>query len=164
MHIDRDGCMADPALYNSTTDVMTWPESYDYCLNATLQLSTPSSARTQREMTSFLQNDGGPKYWIGLRRSLLTLEWYWKNGNNSEYSVNYTKWGDGHRENPWKSLCASVSKDANNDFSWKSVPCCSKMRPVCYKKALYFSDLTFDKLDNHFYIVNQSRVYSLYND
>ncbi|XDV40698.1 hypothetical protein PO909_009730 [Leuciscus waleckii] len=118
---DRDGCMADPALYNSTTDVMTWPESHDYCLNATLQLSSPSSARAQREMTNFLQKDGGPRYWIGLRRSLLTLEWYWKNGNNSEYGVNYTKWADGHREDPWKSLCASVSRDANNDFSWKSL-------------------------------------------
>ncbi|XP_077070277.1 IgGFc-binding protein [Siphateles boraxobius] len=149
---DRDGCMADPALYKTTTDVMTWPESHDYCLNATLQLSTPNSARAQREMTRFLLKDGGPRYfWIGLRRSLLTLEWYWKNGNNSEYSVNYTKWADGHQEKPWKTLCASVSQD----FSWKSAPCCSKMRPVCYKKALYFSDLTFDSLDNHFYIVSR---------
>ncbi|XP_039506557.1 IgGFc-binding protein-like [Pimephales promelas] len=154
---DRDGCMADPALYKTTTDVMTWPESHDYCLNATLQLSKASSARAQRDMTNFLQKDVGPRYfWIGLRRSLLTLEWYWKNGNNSEYSMNYTKWADGHQETPWKSLCASVSQDANKDFSWKSVPCCSKMRPVCYKKALYFSGLTFDSLHNHFYIVNQT--------
>ncbi|KAK7146969.1 hypothetical protein R3I94_009725 [Phoxinus phoxinus] len=144
---DRDGCMADPALYKTSTDVMTWPESHDYCLNATFQLSTPSSSRAQREMTSFLLKDDGPRYfWIGLRRSLLTLEWQWKNG---EYSVNYTKWGDGHPEKPWKSLCASVSQDANRDYPWKSVPCCFKMRPVCCKKALYFSDLTFDSLDNH---------------
>lgn len=155
MHIDRDGCVADPAQYKTTTDVMTWPESHDYCLNITFQMGTPSSLRAQKEMTNFLQKNGGPAYfWIGLRRSLLTLEWYWKNGRDSEYNLNYTKWAVGHPEKPWKGMCASVSQDANKDFSWKSVPCCTKMRPVCNKKGKYFSDLTFDALYYHFYIIN----------
>ncbi|XP_016315583.1 IgGFc-binding protein [Sinocyclocheilus anshuiensis] len=150
---DRDGCVADSAHYKTTTDVMTWPESHRYCLNISYQLSTPSSEMAQKEMTNFLQNNRGPGYlWIGLRRSLFTSEWYWQKGNDSESSVSFTKWADGHPDMPWKALCAAVSQDANKEFSWKSVSCCSKLGPICYKQAKYFSDMTFNTLYDHFRI------------
>ncbi|KAK2902717.1 hypothetical protein Q8A67_007430 [Cirrhinus molitorella] len=147
---DRDGCVADSAYYKTNTTVMTWPESYHYCLNMSYQLSAPSSEKAQKQMTDFLQNNGGPGYlWIGLRRSLFTSEWYWQKGNDSEYSVSYTKWADGHPDKPWKALCASMS---NKEFSWKSVPCCTKLRPFCYKEAKYFNEMAFDTLYDHFSI------------
>lgn len=116
-------------------------------------MSTPDSAKAQQEMSNFLLNaNSSGLLWIGLRRSLLTLDWYWQIGNESEYNVDYTNWAEGHPDKPWKALCASVSQDANKKFSWKSAPCCTKMRPVCYKKGQYFSDITFDSLNDHFYI------------
>ncbi|XP_043117642.1 IgGFc-binding protein-like [Puntigrus tetrazona] len=150
---DRDGCVADSAQFITTTDVMTWPQSHHYCLNISYQLSTPSSEMAQKELTSFLQNNGSHGYlWIGLRRSLSTLEWYWQKGNDSEYSVSYTKWADGHPDKPWKALCAAVSQDANKEFSWKSMSCCTKLRPICYKQGKYFNDMTFNTLYDQFSI------------
>ncbi|XP_052474056.1 uncharacterized protein LOC128030449 [Carassius gibelio] len=102
-------------------------------------------------MTNFLQNNIGPGYlWIGLRRSLFTSEWYWLKGNDSKYSVSFTKWANGHPDIPQKALCAAVSKDSNKEFSWKSVSCCSKLRPICYKQGKYFSDITFNTLYDNF--------------
>lgn len=151
---DRNGCVAEPEQYKTTTAVMTWPESNDYCLNTTQGLSTPDSAKAQQEMSNFLLNaNSSGLLWIGLRRSLLTLDWYWQIGNESEFNVDYTNWAEGHPDKPWKALCASVSQDAKKTFSWKSAPCCTKMRPVCYKKGQYFSDITFDSLNDHLYIV-----------
>ncbi|KAL0171527.1 hypothetical protein M9458_031838, partial [Cirrhinus mrigala] len=91
---------------------MTWPESHHYCLNMSYQLITPSSEKAQKEMTNFLQSNR-----VSGR---LTSEWYWQISNASEYSVSYTKWAVGHPNKPWKALCASVSQDANKEFSWKS--------------------------------------------
>lgn len=151
---DRDGCVADSSYYKTNTTVMTWPESHHYCLNMSYQLITPSSEKAQNEMTNFLQSNTVPGYlWIGLRRSRLTSEWSWQISNDSEYSVNYTKWAVGHPNKPWKALCASVSQDANQEFSWKSVPCCAKLRPFCYKEAKYFNHITFDTLYDHFSMI-----------
>ncbi|KTF90309.1 hypothetical protein cypCar_00019207 [Cyprinus carpio] len=150
---DHDGCVADSAQFKTTTDVMTWSQSRHYCLNISYQLSTPSSEMSQKEMTNFLQNNGSRGYlWIGLRRSQFMSEWYWQKGNDSEYSVNYTKWADGHPDKPWKA-CAAVSQDANKEFSWKSLPCCTKLRPICYK-GKYFSDVTFNTLYDHYSITS----------
>ncbi len=163
---DRDGCVADSALFKTTTDVMTWPQSHHYCLNISYQLSTPSNEIAQKEMTNFLQNNGSRGFlWIGLRRSLslFTSEWYWQKGNDSEYSVNYTKWADGHPDKPWKALCAAVSQDANQQFSWKSVSCCTKLRPICHKQGKYFSDMIFNTLYDHFSITYQKVCPSCWN-
>ncbi|XP_052435015.1 uncharacterized protein LOC127975199 [Carassius gibelio] len=150
---DRNGCLADSAQFKTTTNVMTWQQSYQYCLNIAYQLSTPSSEMAQKQMTNFLRNTGSRRYfWIGLRRSNSMSEWYWQKGNDTQYSVSYTKWARGHPDKPWKALCAAVSQDDNNEFTWKSLACCARLRPVCYKHSEYFSDMTFNTLYDHFNI------------
>lgn len=131
------------------TDPMTWPESHQYCLNETYQLFTPDSTDAQAQMVNWLfKHNRYDDVWIGLRRSLLTLDWYWQAGHESVHNVSYTKWAHEHPGDPWKAMCASGKLDRNKNFFWKSVACCMKMKPVCYEKSTYFKDLAFEALDD----------------
>lgn len=147
--VDQDGCLAISGNFSVGDDLMTWPESHQYCLNETDQLVTPNSLHARTEMLEWLSKEyRHGDFWIGLRRSLFTVDWYWQAGNESFKNVSYTSWADGHPYKPLKALCASGHLDPNKKFSWKSVSCCQKMRPVCYKKPSYFSHLTFEPLDD----------------
>nr|XP_055066938.1 uncharacterized protein LOC129448523 [Misgurnus anguillicaudatus] len=146
---DQDGCLAISGNFSVGDDHMTWPESHQYCLNETDQLVTLNSLYARTKMLEWLSNEyKHSDFWIGLRRSLFTLDWYWQTGNESFRNVSYTLWANGHPYEPLKALCASGHLDPNKNFFWKSVPCCQRMRPVCYKKPSYFSHLTFEPLDD----------------
>ncbi|XP_052000355.1 IgGFc-binding protein-like isoform X1 [Xyrauchen texanus] len=145
---DHDGCVAEGVEFITATDLMTWPESHQYCLNGSYQMFSPTNKMAQDKMTMWLQKNANQEdIWIGLRRSLLTEEWYWQIGNESVRNVNYTLWADGHPVEPQNALCASVSPQAGRNFFWKSVRCCFKLRPVCFKSATYFNEITFEMVD-----------------
>ncbi|KAI7806978.1 uncharacterized protein LOC130558586 [Triplophysa rosa] len=145
---DPHGCLDKPAKFIPGTHPMTWPESHQYCLNETYQLLTPNSTDAQTQMVDWLfKHNYSDDVWIGLRRSLLTLDWYWQAGHESIHDVSYTEWAYEHPGDPWKAMCASGNLDSNKNFFWKSVACCMKMIPVCYKESTYFKDLASETLD-----------------
>lgn len=128
---------------------MTWPESHQYCLNETYQLVTPDSPDAQTKMVNWLERQHyHHDIWIGLRRSLLTLDWYWQAGHESSYNVSHTKWAKNQPGDPWKAKCASGHIDKTGNFHWNSLACCMTMIPVCYEKGTYFKDLASETLDD----------------
>lgn len=124
-------------------DEMSWFMSCMYCKEKADQLARIVTNNTVEKMVLNMTLQEPTEGWIGLRRSLFTTEWYWKNEDNYPSTVNFTYWERGQPEKPEKGLCASVSLDPRKKFKWKSASCCSKKKPVCYKttKYLTYSDI-----------------------
>ncbi|KAI7806979.1 hypothetical protein IRJ41_017009 [Triplophysa rosa] len=130
---DPDGCSLHPPEITVAPTPMSWPESHQYCTSTSDELISPSTVIARSALTEFLRNAANTEHWIGLRRSLLTLDWYWQKGNESEDLMD-TQWGAGEPSDPVQGMCASVF----SDLTWKSVRCCTELKAICYKKPDYF--------------------------
>ncbi|KAK9961293.1 hypothetical protein ABG768_009088 [Culter alburnus] len=137
---DLHGCMLVPGAFSVGRDPLNWMESREYCMNNGNQLACPVSKAVLQDMADNLTTEDGHG-WIGLRRSLLTTEWYWQDEHEPPTNVSYVHWDDGHPLDPLKGLCTSVSLDSKNDFKWHSAHCCDKKKPVCYKRPAYLNPL-----------------------
>ncbi|XP_077070278.1 uncharacterized protein LOC143722682 [Siphateles boraxobius] len=128
---DLHGCVLVPGAFAVGRDPLNWTESLEYCMNNGNQFACPVIKAVLKDMADNLTTEDGTG-WIGLRRSLLTTEWYWQ----EEYvpKVSYVHWDDGQPLDLLKGLCASMSLDPKHDFKWQSARCCDKKKPVCYKK------------------------------
>lgn len=138
MHSDLHGCMLVPGAFSVGRDPLNWTESREYCMINGNQFACPVSKAVLKDMADNLTTEDGHG-WIGLRRSLLTTEWYWQDEYEPPTNVNYVHWDDGHPLGLLKGLCTSMSLDSKNDFKWHSARCCDKKKPVCYKRPAYLN-------------------------
>ncbi|XP_050987829.1 uncharacterized protein LOC127178772 [Labeo rohita] len=135
---DLHGCVVVPGAFRIGHDPLTWAKSHEYCINKGCQFACPVTKSVHNDMADNLTKEDGDG-WIGLRRSLLTTDWYWQEDDDLSTFVNYVHWDDGHPLDPVKGLCTSVSLDPNKDFKWQSARCCDKKKPVCYKRPAYLN-------------------------
>lgn len=140
MHPDLHGCVSVPGAFATGRDPLTWKKSREYCMNNENQFACPVTESVHKDMADNLNKEDGDG-WIGLRRSLLTTDWYWQEEYDTPISVNYDHWDDKHPLDLLKGLCTSVSLDPKNDFKWRSARCCDKKKPVCYKRPAYLNPL-----------------------
>ncbi|XP_059364779.1 IgGFc-binding protein-like [Carassius carassius] len=135
---DLHGCVVVPGAFAIGKDTLTWKKSREYCMINGNQFACPVTKSVLKDMADNLTKEDGDG-WIGLRRSLLTTDWYWQEEYEPPISVNYVHWKDGHPLGVLKGLCTSVSLDPKNYFKWKSARCCDKKKPVCYKRPVYLN-------------------------
>ncbi|XP_026140881.1 uncharacterized protein LOC113116762 [Carassius auratus] len=134
---DLHGCVLVPGSFAIGPDPLTWKKSREYCMNNGNQFACPVTESIHKDMADNLTKEDGDG-WIGLRRSLLTTDWYWQEEYDPPTSVNYVHWDKKQPLDVLKGLCTSVSLDPKNDFKWRSARCCDKKKPVCYKWPVYF--------------------------
>ncbi|XP_052003567.1 uncharacterized protein LOC127658358 [Xyrauchen texanus] len=137
---DPLGCLLHSTGFEIIQTPMTWVESHQNCIFTKGQLIIPNTAEAQMQIANFLDSQEVQEdLWIGLRRSLFTLDWYWQKGNVSIYNSSYTHWGNGEPGDHLKGMCVSIFPNSIIDYPWKSVRCCTKLKSVCYRTAQYFS-------------------------
>ncbi|XP_026083855.1 uncharacterized protein LOC113059528 [Carassius auratus] len=136
---DPLGCGFVTAKFDIIVTPQTWPESHQYCMLISDELFSPSNEADQAEMAHILNNKGmNERLWIGVRRSLMTLDWYQQKGESSN-SLPYTQWGTREPGDAVMGMCASVFPNPSMDFLWETTPCCTKLKSICYTRAKYFT-------------------------
>ncbi|KTF90307.1 hypothetical protein cypCar_00019209 [Cyprinus carpio] len=136
---DDRGCLLTPEIFVLGEDEMSWFKSREYCMQNADLFARLNNESSQTKMALNMTREEPTEGWISLRRSLYSTDWYWKNEDTFSPNVDFTYWEKGQPEKPEKGLCASVSLDPNKNFKWKSARCCSKKKPVCYKRQKYFT-------------------------
>ncbi|XP_058603352.1 uncharacterized protein LOC131522115 isoform X3 [Onychostoma macrolepis] len=135
---DPLGCVLVPSKFEIIVTPQTWPESHQYCKLISDELFSPRNEAAHAEMASILSTDSmNERFWIGVRRSLLNLDWYRQKGNSS-HNLSYTRWGTGEPGVAVKGMCASVFPNPSMDFQWETTQCCTLLKSVCYTRAQYF--------------------------
>ncbi|XP_043117444.1 uncharacterized protein LOC122360694 [Puntigrus tetrazona] len=137
---DLHGCVLIPGAFAIGKDPLNWKKSREYCMNNGNQFACPITEAVQKDMADNLTKEDGDG-WIGLRRSLLTTDWYWQEEYDTPISVNYLHWDYKQPLDLLKGFCTSVSLDPKNNFKWRSARCCDKKKPVCYKRPAYLNPL-----------------------
>ncbi|XP_026861207.2 C-type lectin galactose-binding isoform [Electrophorus electricus] len=133
---DSNGCLVIPANIDIGNQAMSWQQSCEYCIRKGSNLISPSSSVYQSLMAKMLTDvKAQGQAWIGLRRSLITMAWYWQ----SEDDFGFTDWDKDQPDIPEKGMCASMLMTPGSDYTWSSDPCCSTKLPVCYMPAQYMS-------------------------
>ncbi|XP_016147946.1 uncharacterized protein [Sinocyclocheilus grahami] len=152
---DSLGCALVPSKFDIIVTPQTWPESHQYCKLISDELFSPSNEAAHAEMASILSNDHkNERFWIGVRRSLLKLDWYRQKGNSS-HNLSYTRWGNGEPGVAVNGMCASVFPNPSMDFQWETIHCCTLLKSICYTRAQHFSlyipisDEMSDETDNN---------------
>ncbi len=139
MHLDPSGCALVPSKFDIVVTPQTWPESHQNCKLISDELFSPSNEAAHAEMASTLSDDGmNERFWIGVRRSLLNLDWYRQMGKSS-HNLSYTRWGTGEPGVAVKGMCTSVFPNPSMDFQWETTPCCTLLKSVCYTRAQLFA-------------------------
>ncbi|XP_016313870.1 uncharacterized protein LOC107666876 isoform X2 [Sinocyclocheilus anshuiensis] len=136
---DYGGCMVTPEMFVLGENEMSWFKSREYCMKNAYLFARLNNESSQTKMALNMTFEEPTEGWISLRRSLYSTDWYWKNEDTFSPYVDFTYWEKGQPEKPEKGLCALVSLDPNKNFKWKSGRCCSKKKPVCYKRPKYFT-------------------------
>ncbi|KAL7835801.1 hypothetical protein SRHO_G00281480 [Serrasalmus rhombeus] len=130
------GCLMSSAVLDVSNLSISWQASRQYCVDKGTQLASPSWANAHYYITQKLTEVGASgQAWIGLRRHLLTREWYWQNGQGLDFS----NWERGQPVIPEKGMCASMRMEPNGNYTWSSVQCCSSLKLMCYTPPRYFS-------------------------
>ena len=117
---------------------MGWPESVQYCKGKRLELVSIVTSELQQHIRTKLMEAKGEEQkeaWIGLRRSSLTGNWYWVNGE----TVGNTNWAKGEPGTPQDGQCAIMSLNSTKDFGWSDEDCCKAAHPICYGSPDIFS-------------------------
>ncbi|KAI7806977.1 hypothetical protein IRJ41_017007, partial [Triplophysa rosa] len=140
---DEFGCVVIPGQFEIRNEPLNWTESLGHCTSLQKHLACPTREYNQMDLANTVNTTEDEEAWIGLRRSLMTTDWYWQRQTPSttslpSSSVDYVHWADGQPLGSLKGLCASLSLDQDDEFKWKSAKCCEKKRPVCYKPPIYF--------------------------
>ncbi|XP_021322664.2 uncharacterized protein [Danio rerio] len=133
---DLHGCVLAPGTYIIGPDLLNWTKSREYCVDNVNQFACPLSKSILKDMADTLSAGDG-QGWIGLRRSLLTTEWYWQDEYASQTTLSFVHWDDGQPVDPSRGLRTSVSLDPTKGYKWKSGRCCDTKKPVCYKRPAY---------------------------
>ncbi|XP_057197070.1 uncharacterized protein LOC130558587 [Triplophysa rosa] len=145
--LDEFGCVAIPGHYEVGNEHLSWAESLAYCMSLQKHLACPTREDIQKELPGKVDT-AEEEAWIGLRRSLMTTNWYWQRTPSTtplpSPSVDYFHWADEHPDENFTGLCASLSLNEKDKFKWKSAKCCEKKRPVCYTPAIGFYPLPLD--------------------
>ncbi|XP_056618203.1 uncharacterized protein LOC130432732 [Triplophysa dalaica] len=142
---DEFGCVVIPGQFEVGNDRLSWAESLAHCTSFHKQLACPTTEDIQMDLANAVNTTKDEEAWIGLRRSLMTTDWYWQRHTPSTTSLpssDFFHWADGQPLDQWKGLCASLSLDRVDAFKWKSAKCCEKKRPVCYKRPIVLNVLT----------------------
>ncbi|XP_050988065.1 IgGFc-binding protein [Labeo rohita] len=135
---DPLGCALVPSKFDVIVKPLSWPESHQYCMLISDELFSPSNEAAEIEMVNILKNESiNEGVWIGVRRSLLTLDWYQQKGNSSQ-NLTYTRWGNQEPGVLAKGMCVSVFWTSGLDFSWETEKCCTPLKSVCYTRPKYF--------------------------
>nr|XP_055067510.1 uncharacterized protein LOC129448861 [Misgurnus anguillicaudatus] len=143
---DPNGCLVTPGKFVVGDEDLNWTMSREYCKSNSSNFAKILLKQNQDMMAANIIVTETTEGWISLRRSLFSTEWYWSNNDNITTPLNFTYWADKQPDLPEKGLCASVSMDPEKTFMWKSAPCCSIKKPICYKTPTYL-------------ILNQTPVY-----
>ncbi|KAA0702824.1 hypothetical protein E1301_Tti023997 [Triplophysa tibetana] len=139
---DESGCLVIPGQYEVQSEPLSWAESLAHCTSLQKQLACPTTEDIQMELANTINTT--EEGWIGLRRSLMSTDWYWQRQTPSSTSLSpssadYVHWADGHPQEILKGLCASLLLNQDDEFKWKSAKCCEKKRPVCYTPPIYLN-------------------------
>ncbi|KAI7806984.1 hypothetical protein IRJ41_017015, partial [Triplophysa rosa] len=140
---DEFGCVVIPGQFEVESEPLSWTESLAHCTSLQKHLACPTTEDIQMELANTVNTT--EEGWIGLRRSLMTTDWYWQRqtpSSTSSSSVDYVHWAEGHPQEILKGLCASLLLNQDDEYKWKSAKCCEKKRPVCYKPPIYFNPLS----------------------
>ncbi|XP_076866853.1 IgGFc-binding protein-like [Brachyhypopomus gauderio] len=131
---DSQGCLVIPARLDMGSKPLSWQRSRQYCMNKGGSLANPSSPAIHSTMAQMLTDaEARGQAWIGLRRSLTTMAWYWQSND----VFDFTSWDKNQPHTPDQGLCASMLMGPGSKFSWSSDPCCSPKTPVCFFPARY---------------------------
>lgn len=117
---------------------MGWPDSVQYCLNNTLDLVSISTDQFQTQVYERLlqtKSSSAQDFWIGMRRSSQTGDWYWLNGDQ----VEDTDWGVGEPGGVDDGQCAMMSQNSSTNFAWRDEDCCMAAYPICYSEPVLLS-------------------------
>ncbi|XP_065095957.1 IgGFc-binding protein isoform X2 [Paramisgurnus dabryanus] len=143
---DHKGCALTLGKFVVGNEDLNWTMSREYCNSNSGNFAKILLKENQDMMDRNIIVPKPTDGWIGLRRSLFTTEWYWSNSDNITTPLNFTYWADKQPDLPERGLCAAVSMDPGKTFMWKSAPCCSIKKPICFKNPTYI-------------ILNQTAVY-----
>lgn len=133
---DFRGCVLSPEEIK-IGDAKGWQESVEYCYEIGMELISFSTPDHQRHIYTKINQDKDPslqEVWIGMRRSSMTGEWYWLNGD----TVSETNWAEEEPGTVQEGQCAIMSVDSSKNFGWSDEDCCVKARPLCYKPPVLF--------------------------
>ncbi|XP_065154674.2 uncharacterized protein [Paramisgurnus dabryanus] len=133
---DPKGCALTPGKFVVGEEDLNWTMSREYCKHNFDNLASIFRQNNQDKMAANIKVQEPTEGWIGLRRSLFSTEWYWSISDNTTTPLNFTYWADQQPDLPQRGLCASVSMALGN-FTWKSAPCCSIKKPICFKNPTY---------------------------
>ncbi|XP_056619107.1 uncharacterized protein LOC130433315 [Triplophysa dalaica] len=152
---DEFGCVVIPGQFEVQNVRLNWTESLAHCTSLQGHLACLKNEDFQSELANMVNTTEDEEAWIGLRRSLMTTEWYWQRQKPSTTplpspSVAYVHWADGQPLDKSKGLCASLSLDREDAFKWKTAKCCEKKRPVCYKPPVVLTALNLGKTENFY--------------
>lgn len=115
---------------------MSWQEARVYCIQQGLVMASPNINFTQEKLMtslSLMGVEGG--VWLGLRRDLVTSEWYWQ----KQVSFTYGYWD---YNQPSSNLCGSLKMAEGGNYTWSSERCCSPMFPLCAKDMMMISSVS----------------------
>ncbi|XP_068999874.1 uncharacterized protein [Embiotoca jacksoni] len=135
---DFRGCALTPLAVDIGETAMGWRESLKYCRDKDLKMLSFSNTEMHQLVSDRLietKSDSLKEVWMGMRRSSLTGEWYWVDGQ----PAGDTFWGDGEPGAAHEGQCASMSLK-NKKFVWSDEDCCKHIHPVCVKNPIFFSD------------------------
>uniref|UniRef100_A0A673ASM9 C-type lectin domain-containing protein n=1 Tax=Sphaeramia orbicularis TaxID=375764 RepID=A0A673ASM9_9TELE len=117
------GCALKPEVVEIGPVADGWRESVQYCKNRSLELVSFADAKLQTQIYKTVMKMNSArlqKVWIGMRRSSMTGEWYWVNGDQ----VKATNWGEGEPGTIQDGQCAIVSLESGQDYGWSDEDCC----------------------------------------
>ncbi|XP_034154119.1 uncharacterized protein LOC117595801 [Pangasianodon hypophthalmus] len=127
---DPNGCVVVPIEFELVNITLSWQASRAQCISKGMVLASPNINYTQNKMVAALNNMNAEGVaWLGLRRSLVSSEWYW----HSKVDFNFANWDNNQ---PASGLCVSMRMEPDGNFTWSSVRCCSPMLPLCAREMV----------------------------
>ncbi|KAM9306305.1 uncharacterized protein KZ484_026792 [Pholidichthys leucotaenia] len=126
---DYRGCLVIPEVI-AIRDPTNWRTSMKVCKESKMELISFSESQEVTEISKKIISDNRhPQHvWIGMRRSSLSGEWYWANGN----PITETNWDEGEPGTMEDGHCAIMNLKSSNS-GWHDESCCKDFHPLCYK-------------------------------
>lgn len=121
-----------PESLTVSNNTQSWRESIESCEGTGLNLISLSKVHLQRQVCNKLHQGSDQKVWIGMRRSSMSGDWYWLNGNQ----LGDTNWDTGEPGTVDEGQCALMS--LRNNCTWRDEDCCNEYQPLCYKEPEFF--------------------------
>ncbi|KAL2079159.1 hypothetical protein ACEWY4_024903 [Coilia grayii] len=122
---------------------LSWFDALLYCRRSYRDLLSLHSPVEQLNVGEGLLIPGAQTahVWLGLRRRMLSTDWYWMNGKGMSHS----SWEGGlprYHEVPGSSPCGAAA--STGEYLWSDRPCEEKLNFLCYfGYDPYYSPVTF---------------------